>query len=94
MKEKERNPEEAWETGKLGASEEFAIVSSDEEEKAVDDALGLQLISIRFQKELISKLKEIALIEGIGYQPLMRQVMTRFAREYNSERKIPLKKAR
>ena len=94
MREKEQNPEEAWETRKLGSTEEFAVVSSDEEDKAVDDALGLQLISIRFQKELISKLKEIAVLEGIGYQPLMRQVMTRFAREYQAERKAPMKKAR
>jgi len=46
--------------------------------KALDDALELQLISVRLQKSLIDGLKLIAKANGIGYQPLMRQVLNRF----------------
>lgn len=94
MTQKHINDDEIWESKKLGATEEFAVRSTKEEEKAVDDALGLQLISIRLQKEIISKLKDIAVKEGIGYQPLIRQVINRFAREYESERELPIRKAR
>jgi hypothetical protein len=72
---------ELWESGKLGRSAKHIRIASDEEEQAVDDALGLQLISIRLHKSLIEKLKQLALLEGIGYQPLIRQVLTRYLRE-------------
>lgn len=49
--------------------------------KAVDDALGLQLISVRLQKELLEQLKDLAEEEGIGYQPLIRQILTRHVRD-------------
>ena len=47
-------------------------------EKAIDDALNLQVISIRMQNELIQNLKKAAKLEGIGYQPLIRQILTRY----------------
>lgn len=82
MKNLHKRPtEETWENGKLGASEEYTRKVSPTIEKAVDDALGLQIVSIRLQKKLIETFKEIAKIEGIGYQPLMRQVLTRYAHE-------------
>lgn len=68
---------ELWENGDLGASEEFVKKVSDEKEKSVDDKLGLQVISIRLQKELITTLKEIAKTEGLGYQPYIRQILTK-----------------
>lgn len=43
----------------------------------VDDSLGLQVITIRLQKTLIEDLKELARKEGLGYQPLMRQILTK-----------------
>lgn len=46
----------------------------------MDDALGLQMISIRLQKELIEQLKFIAEHHGIGYQPMMRGILLRWAR--------------
>jgi hypothetical protein len=72
---------ELWESGKLGRSAKHIRIASDDEELAIDDALGLQLISIRLHKSLIEKLKQLALLEGIGYQPLIRQVLTRYLRE-------------
>lgn len=68
-----------WENHELGASEEYVRKVSSEEEKAIDDALDLQVISIRLQKRLIEIFKELAKSEGIGYQPLMRQVLTHYA---------------
>lgn len=69
-------PEDLWENGVLGASEEFAGKASIEEEKAIDEKIGLQLISIRLQKKLIEELKALAKETGIGYQPYIRQLLT------------------
>ena len=72
--------DEAWETGQLGADHAYAqVVKGDDTlEAQIDAALELQAISIRLQKSLIDDFKAIALLVGVGYQPLMRQVLTRF----------------
>lgn len=75
---------EAWESGELGQDERFVKVADPIEEAALNDALDLQLISIRLQKALIEDFKMIAKANGIGYQPLIRQVLKRFA---DSEKK-------
>jgi len=69
-----------WENGKLGRDEEFVVAASPEEELALDSALELKPISIRMPTSLIKKLKLIAGVHGIGYQPLIRDVLGRFAR--------------
>jgi len=69
-----------WESGELGRSEEHVRVATAEEMAEVDNSLGLQMISIRLQKSLIAALKEIAEHHGIGYQPMIRDLLTRFAR--------------
>lgn len=69
-----------WESGKLGRSGEHVVVASPEVEAALDEALGLQPISVRLQQSLIKDLKLIARYHGIGYQPLMRDALHRFAR--------------
>jgi predicted DNA binding CopG/RHH family protein len=68
-----------WESGELGLSQEHAVACSQEHEAAVDEALAMQLISIRLPKRLIDDLKFIAEREGLGYQPLVRRVLMRFA---------------
>ncbi len=69
-----------FESGELGLSEEHAVAASPEHERAIDESLAMQLISIRFPKSLIDDLKFIAKREGLGgYQPLIRRVITRFA---------------
>jgi hypothetical protein len=70
---------ELWETGQLGASPEYMELASDEEERQLDEGLGLQLISMRLNKSLIEQFKQLADLEGIGYQPLMRHVLTNYA---------------
>jgi len=71
--------DDAWESGQLGREEQFVKRADDNIEPAIDDALELQLISIRLPKSLIEDFKFIATLSGIGYQPLMRQILTRFA---------------
>ena len=75
----EHNAED-WETGKLGRDEKHVRKSAPDRKKAVDEALGMQLISIRLQRSLIDQLKYIAQFHGIGYQPLVRDLLHRFAR--------------
>lgn len=70
---------EKWEDGRLGRDEEHVEVAEGSK-REVDDALGLQLISIRLQKQLLCDLKKIADYHGIGYQPMIRDLLNRFAR--------------
>ncbi|HET7268314.1 MAG TPA: hypothetical protein VFJ15_09405 [Oleiagrimonas sp.] len=48
--------------------------------KETDEALELQMISIRLQKALIEDLKAIAKYHRIGYQPMVRDLLNRFVR--------------
>lgn len=70
--------EEAWDNGLLGEAEQYVAVSNHSTAADIDSALSLQPISIRLQKGLIDNLKMIAETNSIGYQPLIRQVLTRF----------------
>lgn len=72
---------ERWDNKELGASAEHARPASEEQQQALDDATGLQLISIRMPKILIEQVKQLARIEGIGYQPYVRKVITQHVRE-------------
>lgn len=72
--------QDPWESGQLGRSEAHIVVASPEVEAALDNALDLQAISVRLQQSLIKDLKLIARYHGIGYQPLMRDALNRFAR--------------
>lgn len=77
---------ERWEPeGDLGKSPDHIAFLSDEEQakidREIDEGLGLQLISIRLNKALIEQLKGLAKLEGIGYQPLIRHVLTNYARD-------------
>ena len=69
---------ENWENGILGESLEHAE-TADVSTADVDEALGLQMISIRLPKELIENYKTIAAYHNLGYQPLMRDALKRFA---------------
>jgi hypothetical protein len=80
---------EAWESGELGQDEVYVKVANDINDLVLDEDLELQMISIRLQKSLIEDFKMIAKIHGIGYQPLIRQILKRFA---DSEKKCLLRK--
>lgn len=70
----------AWESGELGRDEEHVRRVSPERQSAIEAKMGLQMISIRLPREMLKHLKLIAEINGIGYQPLIRDVLSRFAR--------------
>ena len=72
---------ELWESKQLGASAQHARAASKEDDRALDDDLGLAPISLRLQKELVAKLKKMAKQEGLGYQTYIRQVLTRHVRD-------------
>ena len=75
--------QEAWEDGTLGRDAAFAVALTPEqlaeEEALIDEAMELKAISIRLEKSLIEDFKMIAALHGVGYQPLMRQALRRFA---------------
>jgi|SRR5690606_2907991 len=78
--EKIRGTEDAWDRdGPLGNDLEHAEVASEDLHKNVNEALAMQMISIRLPKAVIEAFKALAALEGIGYQPLMREALTRFA---------------
>lgn len=79
--EKIASTDEAWETGALGSNEAHAKPASKEIELDIDESLGLQAISIRLPKQLIEAYKLIATHHGVGYQPLMRDILQRFVPE-------------
>jgi hypothetical protein len=79
---------DAWESGKFGREEAFAVTADVADENALDEALGLKLISIRLPVKLIDNLKFVANYHGVGYQPLIRDNLSRFAL---SEMKLILK---
>ena len=62
----------------VGTVDEHIQTSPESISTGIDDALGLQPISIRLQKDLIENLKDLAKLNGLGYQPLIRQVLTRW----------------
>lgn len=70
---------EAWEERTLGASAAHVKRASQETQDEIDNALGLQAISIRLPKSTIDAYKALAKMHGVGYQPLMRDAICRWA---------------
>ena len=77
MNNKIEGTDEAWESGQLGASEANAKPAPQELELAIEAAIGMQSISIRLPKELVEAYKLISAYHGLGYQPLMRDILQR-----------------
>ena len=79
--------DEMWDNGALGRSEEQVAIAELEIniEDLFDKAAAMTMISIRLQDDLISDLKEIAASHGLGYQPMIRQLLSRFVK---AERKV------
>lgn len=92
MKNTPKKSDEAWDNRELGASEEHVRKASSDREKALDQRLGLQTISIRLQKSLIDDLKSLAEEDGIGYQPFVRQILMRHVRHVQHERRTKMKR--
>lgn len=79
MNTKIAGTEEAWESRQLGADAAFAKPVSPEYTQKIEESLGLQMISIRLDRGLIESFKAISAFHGLGYQPLMRDALKRFA---------------
>ncbi len=79
MSKKIEGTAEAWESGQLGTDETFVKVASQETHDALDKCMELKLISIRLPVSLIEDFKMIADYNQIGYQPLIRKMLQRFA---------------
>ncbi len=73
-------PDDEWEKGALGQSEAHVRKVAVEQEEVVEEGLGLQMISLRLQKDLIEELKVLAKKEGLGYQPYIRQLLSQHVR--------------
>lgn len=73
--------DDAWESGQLGESAEHIAVAPAELEAAIDSALGMKAISIRLPTQLVDSYRLIATHHGIGYQPLMRDILQRWVKE-------------
>lgn len=78
-KKKILGTEQAWDSRTLGCDIKYAKPTKPELALAIDESLGLQMISIRLNKELIAAFKVIGEHHGVGYQPLMRDALQRFA---------------
>jgi len=77
-KVKAHNTADAWESGELGRDIKYARAVDKKLAPQVDEALGLQMISIRLEKDLIESYKLLGAKYDMGYQPLMREALKRF----------------
>ncbi|WP_114652477.1 hypothetical protein [Polynucleobacter necessarius] len=72
------NSAEAWERGEFGNDLKHARAVDKKIGGQIDEALGLQMISIRLEQDLIESYKLLGAKYDIGYQPLMREALKRF----------------
>ena len=73
--------DDQWDNRELGTDEDSVkVVEPDAaRQRAVDESVGLQMISIRLPKALIDNFKFLGDVHGLKYQTLMRQILARFA---------------
>lgn len=88
---RKQHSEDAWDNRELGSTEAFVRKVSPKREKALDEKLELQIISIRLQKNLIDDLKDLAGEDGLLYQPYIRHVLTQHVRNEKRKREKHLK---
>jgi uncharacterized protein (DUF4415 family) len=77
-KVKTPNSAEAWDQGDFGREIKYAKSTEKKLGSQIDDALDLQMISIRLEKDLIESFKLLGTKYDMGYQPLMREALKRF----------------
>lgn len=71
---------EKWENGEYGRSDEHVVVASGSIHESFNQGMAMKLVSIRLPATLIETLKMIAEHHEIAYQPMVRDLLTRFAR--------------
>lgn len=77
-KVKIENSTKAWESGELGNDLKHTRAVDKKIGAQIDEALGLQMISIRLEQDLIESFKLLGTKYNMGYQPLMREALKRF----------------
>lgn len=72
--------DEAWDAGLLGRDEKFAhaVHLSKEDEVKINDAIGVGMIAIMLEKELIKECKRIAKLRGTTHKILIKQLVIEF----------------
>lgn len=74
-----------WAAGKRGS---HSTAATDEDEAALEEAMELQMISIRLPQSVVENLKVMAKKEGIGYQPYTRQVLIHHTQGHGGSGKL------
>jgi len=77
-KRKVRRFTDAWEIGDLDSNFRYARTADKKIGVQIDEALGLQMISIRLEQDLIESYKLLGAKYDMSYQPLMREALKRF----------------
>lgn len=67
-----------WETGLLGASEEYARAVPKHKCRQIDKALGIETVMVRMPKGLGDELRKLAKKEKMGYMPFIREVLDKY----------------
>lgn len=76
---------ENWENGTLGCDEQFVGVVPESELQDINEALGLEKVSLLLEEELFNAYKEEATKRGLGHKTLMRVALKQFI-GYRSDR--------
>ena len=69
-----------WDRKELGASSEHAVQASEQNQKDLDEALGLQTLTIRLSKRTVDKIDKIAKAKGIWRVPLIREILNDYVK--------------
>lgn len=64
-----------WEDGTLGCSEEHVKVCSPEDQKCLNESLGLTEVSFLIPNEVYNKIVQESVQKGINIQYLLRQTI-------------------
>jgi hypothetical protein len=82
-----------WETGLLGASEEFARPVSLKKTKEIHKAMGIESVIVRMPKGLGDELRKLAKKEKMGYTPFIRDVLDKYVCQALSTKQRKQRKA-
>jgi hypothetical protein len=71
---KDSDDKKRW--GQLGVDPGYVRCATYEEDKELDDSLGLEVLTMRLKKKLMKQLKAAAKREGLGHIAYIRRILT------------------
>lgn len=74
---------ELLEDGTLGSDPRYIRVCESVDHAAIDSALDLETVSFRLEKEVLAKLKKIAMNEGVQHGTMMRRIIKEFVSTFD-----------